>query len=159
LLVPLKALLCNNVGMRDWALDYLMHVIEAKNWSMNRLAQEAGVASSTINRPLRDKNWKHKLSRDTVSKVYQASGIDPKPFIPAHLAEESAMFSGPQPSRIRAILERLDDVPDPAPAALSVNEIKIAVVGPTAQIVATIDRKGLAKLRQKLDAIEAMLDD
>lgn len=145
--------------MRDWAINYVLHVLEAKDWSANRLANETGLATFTINRPLREKDWPHKLSRTTINKIQTASGIDPAPFIPAGLAEDSGSYlNGPVATVARRALESLDTSPA-APSALQVNEIKVAVVGPLAQIVATIDRSGVAKLRQKLDAIEAMLDD
>jgi transcriptional regulator with XRE-family HTH domain len=38
------------------------------------------------------------------------------------------------------------------------NEIKIGIKGDLAQIIATVDREGIEKLRKKLDAIEALLD-
>lgn len=158
-LVPRNAQFCDSVPMKDWAITYILHVLEAKDWSANRLATEAGVASSTINRPLRERDWPHKISRTTLTKIQEASGIDPSPFIPDGFSEDKSMFSG---VRIRTVADRaLDnlDKPQPAPNAQAVNEIKIAVVGPLAQIVATVNREGIARLRAKLDAIESMLDD
>lgn len=144
--------------MRDWAIEYILHVLEAKNWSANRLATKAGVAASTINRPLREPDWPHKLSRTTVQKIQIASGIDPKSFIPEGFAEDEVMFARSTASdRNRRVLELLDQPPQ-APSQ-PVNEIKIAVVGKIAQIVATVDRDGINRLRAKLDAIERMLDD
>lgn len=151
--------ICHGGAMRDWAIDYILHVLEIKDWSANKLATQAGVAASTINRPLREKDWKNNLSRSTIMKIRDASGIDPAPFIPKELREDAAMFSGPRPQTTAdRALARLDADP-PTPRALVKNEIKIALVGPLAQIVATVDREGLEKLRKKLDAIESMLDD
>ena len=145
--------------MKDWALDYLLHVMTERGWSANRLAREAGLATSTIARPLREPDYKHSLSRTTITKVAEASGIDPAPFIPEGFAEDKALFQGSRPrSAADLALERLDQHSD-GPNAQTTNEIKIAVVGRLAQIVATIDRAGIAKLRAKLDAIESMLDD
>lgn len=145
--------------MRDWALDYILHVLEAKDWSANRLAVEAGVSPSTINRPLRIVDWPHHLSRTTIAKIWDATGIDPAPFIPEGFSEDSATFSMPRPrSMAQNVLEQMD-TPTSAPNAQKINEIKVAVVGPLAQIVATINREGIARLREKLDAIESMLDD
>ena len=148
----------HTIQMRDWAVEYLLHVLEKKDWSVNRLASESGVATSTLARPLRKKDWPHKLSRDTIHKVREASGIDPSPFIPSAFSEDRAMFAGPRPrTNADRVLQNLDtepEVQDDEP----LNEIKIAVVGSRAQIVATIDREGIAKLREKLKAIEAMLD-
>lgn len=159
LLTPLMAINGHKRLMKDWALDYVLHVLEAKDWSANRLATLAGVAASTINRPLREPDWKHKLSRTTIAKIQEASGIDPGPFIPEGFAEDKALFAT---GRIRTTadraLEHLDQ-PGSGPNAQATNEIKIAIVGNLAQIVATVDRSGIARLRQKLDAIESMLDD
>jgi lambda repressor-like predicted transcriptional regulator len=152
--------------MRDWALDYILHVMQAKNWSANRLAIEASVASSTIARPLRQSDWPHKISRTTIAKVYEASGIDPNGFIPDGMAEDKALFSGPPPgtNAPRFFAEMVANQPMATiefgrPTFTKVNEIKIEVVGAWAQIVATVDRSGIGRLRAKLDAIESMLDD
>lgn len=149
--------------MRDWAIDYILNVLELKNWSATRLAKEAGVAVSTIARPLREKDWPNKLSRETIRKIQEASGVDPDPFVTDGFSEEKTPFAPrDRPKTAAAIaLEQLD-VPTgakPQPNAQARNEIKIAVVGDLAQIVATIDKAGLTKLRAKLDAIESMLDD
>lgn len=149
--------------MADWTLAYIGHILETRNWSMNQLAEKAGVAASTINRPMRQKGAKHSLSRQTIKKIAAASGIDPAPFVPAAMAEEKSIFAlqPPRPKTYeRRILETLHNptAEEPAASALPRNEIKIAVVGDLAQIVATVDREGLARLRQKLDALEAMMD-
>jgi len=145
-------------GMRDWAVEYLLHVLEAKDWSVNRLASESGVATSTLARPLREKDWPHKLSRGTIHKVREATGIDPSPFIPKEFSEERTEFARARPeTSADRVLHNLDH-DGPQQAEQPLNEIKIAVVGTRAQIVATIDRQGIAKLREKLNAIEAMLD-
>jgi len=147
--------------MRDWSIEYILHVLEKKDWSANKLAVEAGVSASTIARPLREKDWPHKLSRTTLMKVREASGIDPSPFIPAGFNEDANLFASAR-TRTGATLDRMmaDERGDAAPlSAQHVNEIKIAVVGPLAQIVATVDRAGIARLREKLDALETMLDD
>ena len=147
----------HNAKMRDWAIDYLLHVLEKKDWSANRLAGEAGVATSTIGRPLREgENYAGKLSRTTIEKVRQASGIDPSPFIPEGMAEDAGLFASRPKTSADHILATMDS---PDPNHLKKNEIRIAVVGDLAQIVATVDRDGIARLRKKLDAIETMLDD
>lgn len=158
LLITSPLHLWHHQNMRDWAIDYILHVLEKKDWSANKLAQEARVAASTINRPLRIKDYANKLSRQTITKIQVASGIDPAPFIPAEFAEDAAMFAGRQQTHADRALAKLDQ-DDPAPNAQSLNEIKIAVVGSVAQIVATVNRDGIAKLRKKLDAIESMIDD
>jgi lambda repressor-like predicted transcriptional regulator len=148
-------------AMRDWAIDYVMHVLETKEWSANRLASEAGLAASTIARPLRTLDYKDKLSRTTIAKIARASGIDPTPFIPAGFEEDKVTFSAtaarPRTTADR-VLAALDDAQVPTPPAQT-NEIRIAVVGRLAQIVATVDKAGIAKLRARLDALDTMLDD
>lgn len=145
--------------MRDWAIDYVLHVLDAKQWSMNRLAGEAGVSASTINRPIRIKDYPGRLSRDTIAKIQKASGIDPGDFIPDGFAEDKALFDKARPRTVAdESLSRLD-APEAGPNAQAPNEIKIAVVGRLAQILATVDRAGIARLCAKLDAIESMLDD
>lgn len=142
--------------MRDWAIDYILHVLEKMDWSANRLATEAGVASTTISRPLRERdNYAGRLSRSTIEKIRAVTGIDPGPFIPREMAEDADHFASPSPARSRAdrLIARLDGE-DAKPAR---NEIKIAVVGDLAQIVATVDLEGIEKLRRKIDAIEEML--
>lgn len=146
--------------MTDWTINYILHILEAKDWSANKLATEAGVAASTINRPLRERdNLQNKLSRQTLLKIQTASGIDPAPFISNEFKEEAAIFSQKQPTTtarrsLEGLIEReTNDKPS------SKNEIKISIAGPIAQIAATIDRDGIKKLRDKLDAIESMLDD
>ena len=128
---------------------------------MNRLAKEAGVTASTINRPLRDRDYSGSLSRQTIRKIAVASGIDPAPFIPENMAEDARIFAG-MAERARTYvdraLEQLDKPPATTGTGLGRNEIKIAVVGELAQIVATIDREGLADLRRKIDAIELMIE-
>lgn len=56
--------------------------------------------------------------------------------------------------------EAMNNLRDPKVAAEmnAVNEIKIGIKGDVAQIIATVDREGIAKLRKKLDAIESLLD-
>lgn len=151
--------------MRDWAITYIQAVLEKKDWSANRLAKEAGLSASTINRPLREPDWPHQISRATLAKIFKASGIDPSEYAPEeqkgpYFTEESAgsgMAEPPHESFAMRSLRSMDDTP--GPNAQGQNEIKIAVVGHLAQIVATVDKSGIEKLRKKLDAIESMLDD
>ena len=144
--------------MRDWSINYMLHVLEAKNWSANRLAKEADVASSTINRPLREKDWKFKLSRTTINKIQRASGIDPSPFVPVEMREEGSIFSLPRPkSNADRALERLDEA---APAETAKHQdIRFAIADGYVQISAIVDRNGIDKLREKLDQIASLLED
>jgi lambda repressor-like predicted transcriptional regulator len=172
---------CYTIGMRDWALGYILHVMQTKHWSANRLAVEAGVAASTIARPLRVPDWPHKISRTTISKIYAASGIDPASFIPEDFADDLALFAAqgrksnagwgisgleevttsmmmrnpaPGEGKIYATIRVAPELSGPAHA-----DIKVSIDGRLAHIDATVDRAGIVKLRAKLDAIEAMLDD
>lgn len=143
--------------MTDWTIDYIKHVLETRDWSANKLATMSGLAASTIARPLREQGrLDYRLSRLTIQKIARASGVDPAPFIPAGLFEEAGGYTpSTRAGRILADLDR-----DPSDTGTQpVNEIKIAIVGPLAQIMATVDRAGIARLRAKLDAIETMLDD
>ncbi|WP_243612954.1 hypothetical protein [Shimia aestuarii] len=145
--------------MKDWAIDYILHVLEKKDWSANRLATEAGVAASTINRPLREAdNWDYRLSRKTIMKIQAASGIDPTPFIPKGFSEEVALFSHTPPPKIGSSEIAARENPPPRQPPHNVNEVRITVSGPTAQIVATVNKEGIESLRKKLDALESILD-
>jgi transcriptional regulator with XRE-family HTH domain len=66
--------------MNDPAVTYIRHVLEAKGWTAADLSRHAGVAHSTINRPLTIADYPNAISRQTIGKVYAASGIDPAPF-------------------------------------------------------------------------------
>jgi transcriptional regulator with XRE-family HTH domain len=147
----------HNCGMKDWAIDYIRYVLDTLHWSANQLAAKSGVAASTISRPLREQDYPFHISRTTISKIAAATGIDPTPFIPDGLAEPVAAFVGPDTQAART-LRALDSPASPG-AGQPTNEIKVAIVGSLAQIVATVNREGLARLRAKIDAIEAMLDD
>lgn len=144
--------------MRDWAIEYVLHVLEKRDWSANRLATEAGLATSTIARPLRDPDYPNKLSRATIAKIRDASGIDPAPFVPSEMAEDEAIFTQGIQTLAARSLATLDpaDAPPDRPFR---NQIKFVVDGKVAQIAATIDRAGIDMLRKKLDAIESVLDD
>lgn len=157
--IPPDAHLCDTAGMQHWTLDYLTAVLERMDWSANRLATETGLAASTINRPLREKDWKFGLSAKTVARIHAATGVDPKPFMPDGMEEPAEMYRASSDSLAARVLRDMDKPDDEKPNAQARNEIKIAVVGDLAQIVATVDKAGLAKLRAKLEAIEAVIDD
>ena len=69
-----------NAHMSDWAIEYLRHVLTEKGWTAADMARAAGVAHSTINRPLTTQDWPHAISRKTLARVAEVSGIDPAPF-------------------------------------------------------------------------------
>ena len=143
--------------MKHWTAKYVLSVLDQKDWSMNRLAEEIGVAATTVNRPMRADE---PLSAKTISKIFQKTGIDPAPFAPDGLEEPISVYkSGPmgkQPkSRAHRVLETLDDPQPQVPVAFG---IKIALDGRYAQIVATVDKDGLRQLIEKLEGIEKIID-
>ena len=159
MLIPDNKVFWHSSAMRDWSIKYMMDVLEKKDWSPNRLANQSGLATSTIARPLREKDYPHKLSRSTISKIWRASGIDPSPYIPKGLHEDAAIFSqqSPQTTAARVLSDLDNNLPDGRTQKR--NEIKHAVVGDVAQIVATVDLEGIQKLRRLLDKIESILKD
>lgn len=153
LLVPPEMRMPHSASMRHWAVDYILAVLEKKDWSANRLAVEAGLSASTINRPLRDPDWPYDISPRTVSKVHAASGIDPAPYMPRHMAEPHDMYRAPRrETRADRTLSGL-----PAPEMREVNKIDMRVENGLLHLTATIDARGIATLRQKLDALEIVL--
>ncbi|MBY6120237.1 hypothetical protein KUV64_13955 [Mameliella alba] len=127
---------------------------------MSQLAREAGVAASTINRPMREQDWSFALHPGTVAKIHAASGIDPAEFMPREMQEPPEMYRAATDSLAARALRDLDDPKDtskPPPDAQSTNEIKIAVVGDMVQISATVNKDGLAELRRRLDLAEQMV--
>lgn len=146
--------------MTDWAITYLRHVLDVTGYSVNKLAQEAGVATSTLNRPLNTPNWRHKLSRDTIQKVYRATGIDPTPFTQAGMADTAkGLDLRSMPPRPETRADRVLQGLPPPPTVTRTPAISISVENGVAMITATVDRAGLDQLRRKLDAVEALLDD
>lgn len=140
---------------------------------LKRLREAAGMTKAELRRA-------SGVSYDTINKLEAGSQSSTSPTNLAALADilgdellpnrGKAGFSepgGPYKSTAARILADVEPAQPPMgdaekaskPSALSVNEIKIATVGNLAQVVATIDRQGIAKLREKLDALEAMLDD
>lgn len=80
--------------MSDPALAYIRHVLSEKGWSVFELAKRAKVSHSTLNRPLTIADWPHRLSRNTITAVHRASGIDPSDFIgdaPVEAAEDARL--------------------------------------------------------------------
>ncbi len=127
--------------MKNWTVEYLLAVLEKKDWSANRLATESGVAASTINRPLRERDWKYQLKPDTINKIHAASGIDPRPFMPDGLQEATPRF-------VNAARQ---------PRPLAMNEVRVEISGECATLSAKINRDGIELLREKLDALERLL--
>lgn len=128
-------------GMEHWIRNYILNVLEKKDWSPNRLASEAKLSTSTIARPLREKDWKFDMKPSTIRKIQKASGIDPTPYMPNELRENAVLYT---------TTDKLD-------APLDLNRIVISVSEDIATIDARVDAKGLARLREKLDALATIL--
>ncbi|KID12543.1 transcriptional regulator [Ponticoccus alexandrii] len=145
---------------KHWTVNYLQHILETRDWSMNQLAERAGLAASTINRPLRTQDYSLALSARTVAKLHAASEIAPDPFMPAAMQEPPGMYRAATDSTASRVLQALDDPPhEKGIGAQPRNDIKIAVVGDMAQIIATVDREGLDRLEAKLQTLRQLLDD
>lgn len=96
-----------------------------------------------------------------LARLYARHGIAPEDVMAlagdsGGLSDPGSHFSSQKPATAAARALRNLDRP---PASHGGNEIKIAIVGNTAQIVATVDREGLDALRRKLDAIEDLITD
>lgn len=141
-----------NRRMENWTKTYLMHVLDKLDISMNELSARADVAASTINRPLREKDWKYQLSPRSIAKIHKATGIDPAPFIPKGAREPAALYQATGTDTAS---------PPPAEAAPAprLNEIDVQYRNGQCSIRATVDRAGLAKLRAKLEAVAALMND
>lgn len=74
-------------------LAYVADVLRQKAWDATRLAKEAGVAPSTIYRPLNQKDWPHSFTLKTLQKIALASGIP----IPEPIAKGTLSTGSPQP--------------------------------------------------------------
>ncbi len=148
--------------MLDPGINYIRHVLEVKGWSPAELARHAKLAHSTINRPLTQKNWPNKISRQTLGKIYHATGIDPSPFLaeagePSIISTEEALSSGFAETGAELRGRRLQAAIDGATSAPKnnaddpVNTIKVAVVDGVVQIAATVDKDGWPELMRQLD--------
>ena len=148
--------------MQDWAIEYIRHVLKEKSWSATKLADASGVSSSTITRPLSQADWPHKVSRNTIQKVWQASGIDPEPF--ANSANE-LFFRGVLKSRIVETIDadgRKVNESNHSETASRIlpndDQIRIEIIGGRAEVRAVIGKEGIRKLVHKLSALEELLE-
>lgn len=81
-------------AFRDW----IGEIREATGMSQSRIAKEAGIAASTINRPMGEEVG-YRVKLDTITKIADATGIDPpeeliRPFNPI-LINQGESGSGP----------------------------------------------------------------
>ncbi|MFG1184390.1 helix-turn-helix domain-containing protein [Xanthobacter aminoxidans] len=65
------------------ATAYLRFVLKEMGISATELAKRAGVAATTLTRPLNDPGHKFTLTTKTISRIAEASGISPGPFFSA----------------------------------------------------------------------------
>lgn len=64
-----------NDTLQDATRRWLNHVLEATGWSATKLAQESGLAATTITRFINDLEVKHTLSARTIAKIAARTGI------------------------------------------------------------------------------------
>lgn len=88
----------------DSAIGYIRDVLHRTGWSPAELARRAGVAPSTLSRPLNSENWSIKVSRTTIEKVAVASGINPPWFGAPSTKDHSDALRMPE----QPILERAE---------------------------------------------------
>jgi DNA-binding phage protein len=129
--------------MSNWTLTYLRHVMDATGLKGAELAHKAGIAASTINRPLSDANWPHLLSHKTLAAVALATGISFKDFEP-----DSATSVAPF---VRSDRAPTGQAPD------GDCDMQIQVDGNRAHLVATVTLDCIEALRRKIDLLEALL--
>jgi hypothetical protein len=113
----------------------------------SEIAARAGVAASTINRPINTPGYSGNISRTTIERVAAATGVDYRPFMPqAAMGPPPATF--PAPVKARRV---------PADLAAQVDGIRIKIEGHTAFIEALVTTENIAELRRKLDLIESII--
>jgi transcriptional regulator with XRE-family HTH domain len=61
-------------------LAYVRFLLDELNVSPSALAKAAGIASSTLTRPLNNANYKFSLSTSTIEKIAAVTGVNPAPF-------------------------------------------------------------------------------
>ena len=151
-----------NIVLQDWAISYIKHVLEKTGWSATRLAQAAKISSSTITRPLATDDWPHKISRNTIAKIWKVSGIDPEPF--ANEAGE-LYLQGTYRHKIVAtvdpegnVLAEADKETNESNLIANEDQIRIEIFGERAIIRATVGKEGLDELLRKIGALRELLD-
>lgn len=157
---------CQNPNMtRESTGAKLKRLREAAGLTKAELRRQSGVSYDTINKLETGKQ--ESTSPENLVALAEVLGAE---LLPDRLkdgfSEPNGSFESSASRTLKSLepaQEHLGDTETEGsaghPSALHVNEIKIATVGKLAQIVATVDKDGLAKLRKKLDAIETMLDD
>lgn len=137
----------------QWQIKYLRHVLDRTGQSIAELARNAGLAHTTINRPLKTPNWKYELKPDTIKAVAEATGIDPTPFIVEGAAEPPALYLG-KPSRPRS---QADQVLRSLPAPNMRGDFHVHLDGDIVRVSAAVDLATIPRLRKALDAMEDLL--
>ena len=64
------------MGKQQKIVAWIEYVLQEKNWSMQRLADEARISASTITRPMKNPTAKGIISNRTLERLEAASGID-----------------------------------------------------------------------------------
>lgn len=132
-----------NLNMADSqraAREFVRRALIKTGWSSTRLAKEAGLAASTLNRFLNSSDVKHTLSGKTISKIAAVADL-PDPFAAVEAATTYTMPRIPVPDR-----ETEEDLPVLG-AAVGGEEGVFVFNG---QILAKVGRP--AKLRNVPDA-------
>lgn len=154
----------------DWQIHYVRHVLkELGDIAPSALAQRAGISPTTLTRPLSDKNHKFDLSLKTITKIADATGISPTPFMSEADARRMLLSGVAEPdvpyrpgqanaARIEAAL----DAQEPRARNTAhdpLNRIQIAFLGDRVQVAGTYDREGIDKLIARLAVMRDMLED
>lgn len=63
-----------------WSKTYIRHVLAARDMKPSALAKLAGLSSTTLTRPLNNKQHKHNFGRETLDKIAAVTGVPYAPF-------------------------------------------------------------------------------
>lgn len=86
----------------DEARDFIRRALAATGWTPYRLAKAAGIAPSTITRPLNDPNFKFIPKQGTLNKIAEAAGLTAPTVAEASLEVESVSQWVPLLGEVRA---------------------------------------------------------
>ena len=140
------------------------------NLSDSAISQKAGMSPDGI------RNWRRRVASGELDVGANAKSLDRialalgvniqwlttgegEMLSESGFAEPPADALHPMMTRPRRILEKMLERESRQDRPHDGASVQIAVDGKLAQIIAVIDRKGIAALRRKLEAIEALLDD
>ena len=86
----------------DEARDFMRRALEVTGWKPYRLAKEAGIAPTTITRPLNDPNFKFIPKQATLNKIAEAAGLTAPTVTEASLEVEPVSQWVPVVGEVRA---------------------------------------------------------